>query len=1019
MKPIPLRKSKDDHSRDGEGLSRALRAKVRGEVRFDSGSRAIYSTDGSNYRQVPIGVVVPRDVDDVIAAVATCRSFGAPLLSRGGGTSLAGQTCNAAVVLDFSKYMRRVLEIDPDRKLARVEPGAVLDDLRRHSEEHHLTFPPDPATHAWNTLGGMIGNNSCGIHSVMGGRHGARTSHYVEELLVLTYRGDVLRVGRTPNDELERIIQGGGRRGEIYSNLRSLRDRHAARIRQRYPDIPRRVSGYNLDDLLPEKGFHVARALTGSEGTCVVVLEAKLRLLPSPKKRILVVLGYEDVYASADHVCEVLETGPVGLEGIDRKLVEFLSRKHIRKEDVALLPEGDGWLLVEFGGETHDEAKDKANALKARLERAAGAPKIKLFEDEHEQKKIWEIRESGLSATAHVPGMPEAWPGWEDSAVPPEKLGQYLREFRGLLERYDYEAALYGHFGQGCLHCRIDFDLKTRPGIDKYLAFVNEAADAVVRLGGSLSGEHGDGQSRAALLEKMFGEDIVEAFREFKSIWDPDWRMNPGKVVDPYRIDENLRLGASYAPLAVNTHFQFPEEGGSFAKATLRCVGVGKCRRTEGGTMCPSYQVTLEEKHTTRGRARMLFEMLNGDETKRGWDNPDVKDALDLCLVCKGCKGDCPVHVDMATYKAEFLSHYYEHHRRPMSAFAMGLIRTWARIASLVPRLANAVFRVPILGSLLKRIGGIATEREMPKFAHHTFKHWFFRKYRTNGAAKEGKPVILWADTFNDHFHPEVAMAAVRVLEASGHRVIVPRASLCCGRPLYDYGMLDRAKRALREIIESLRPSIRAGIPVVGLEPSCVSVFRDELVELFPHDEDALRLSKSTFLLSEFLSDEGWQPPRLERKALVHGHCHQKSVLRFDASTSLLKKAGLDCDVPDSGCCGLAGSFGYEAKHYDISKAIGERVLLPAVRNADERTLVVTDGFSCRTQIEDFTGRRAMHVAEVLDMALAEQRSAKPREALAKRRPARKAGALAAAASVALGLSVGLGAFLLRGPIRV
>lgn len=1000
MTPIPLRINKDDHSRETKNLHSALKGVVRGEVRFDGGSRAIYSTDASNYRQVPIGVVVPRDTEDVIATVNVCRAFQVPVLSRGGGTSLAGQSCNVAVVLDFSKYMRRVLDIDAEERIARVEPGVVLDELRHQTEKHHLTFPPDPATHAWNTLGGMIGNNSCGIHSIMGGRHGARTSHYVEELLVLTYRGDILRVGRTSDEQFEQILGAGGRRGAIYSGLRALRDRYAQRIRDRYPDIPRRVSGYNLDELLPENAFHVGRALVGSEGTCVIILEAKIRLLPSPRKRVLLVLGYEDAYASADHVGEVLEAGPIGLEGIDRKLVSYLARKHLRQEDVALLPDGEGWLLIEFGGDTHHEAIGKAHSLMARLEENASAPRMKLFPNAPEQQKIWEIRESGLAATAHVPGMHEAWAGWEDSAVPPEKLGAYLRQFRGLLDKFGYDAALYGHFGQGCLHCRIDFDLKSRPGIDKYLAFVNEAAELVIRHGGSLSGEHGDGQARAALLEKMYGKELVDAFREFKAIWDPDGKMNPGKVVDPYRIDENLRLGETYAPPAVKTHFHYPEDGGSFAQATLRCVGVGKCRRTDSGTMCPSYMVTLEEKHTTRGRARMLFEMMNGKETPNRWDNPEVKEALDLCLVCKGCKGDCPVHVDMATYKAEFLAHYYEHHRRPMSALSMGLIRTWARLASYVPRLANAVFRLPVVGTLLKRLGGITTRRRMPTFAHQTFKQWFFAKNRRQTI---GKPVILWADTFHDHFHPEVAKAAVRVLEASGHRVIVPRASLCCGRPLYDYGMLDRAKRTLSDVLEALRPAIRAGIPVVGLEPSCISVFRDELVQLFPHDEDARRLSASSFLLGELLHDEGWEPPQLPRKAIVHGHCHQKSVLRFEAATSLLQKAGLDCDVLDSGCCGLAGAFGYETRHYDISRAIGERVLLPAVRRADSATLVVTDGFSCRQQIEQFTDRHALHVAEVLDMAIQEKRRAEPR------RPPAKIRALPAAASIAAGMVVGFG----------
>ncbi|MDI1480279.1 FAD-binding and (Fe-S)-binding domain-containing protein [Polyangium sp. y55x31] len=1007
---VPLRKNRDDHGSESKNehaaLEARLRATVGGEVRFDGGSRAIYSTDASNYRQVPIGVVVPRDADDVEATVTACREHGAPIVPRGGGTSLAGQTCNVAVVLDFSKYMNRVVEIDPEGRFARVQPGVALDDLRRQAEEHHLTFPPDPATHAWCTLGGMIGNDSCGIHSVMGGPHAARTADYVEELDVLTYEGDWLRLEKLGGDALEHVIRAGGPRGRIFAKLIALRNRYADRIRARYPDIPRRVSGYNLDELLPEKGFHVARALVGSEGTCAIVLEARVRLIPSPRERVLVVLGYPDVFTAADHVPEILEARPTGLEAIDRNLIDYLRRKHLRQEDVALLPEGQGFLLVELGGDVRREVQGRAHELAARITKGNGAPSVRIYERAEDAHKIWVIRESGLSATAHVPGMRESWPGWEDSAVAPEKVGSYLRELRGLLDRFGYECALYGHFGQGCVHCRIDFDLRTRPGIDKWLDFLNQAADLVVRYGGSISGEHGDGQARAALLGKMFGPELVQAFREFKSIWDPRGKMNPGKVVDPYPIDANLRLGAKYAPLAVQTHFQFPEDGGSFAEATLRCVGVGQCRRVDTGTMCPSYMVTREEKHTTRGRARLLFEMLNGDETPRGWDNADVKEALDLCLSCKGCKGECPVHVDMATYKAEFLSHYYERNLRPMSAHAMGRIRTWARLSSFVPSLVNAIFRIPVLGTLLKRLGGIATARDVPRFARRTFKRWFFaRRTRPDG----GKPVILWADTFNDHFHPEVAIAAVRVLEDAGHEVLVPRASVCCGRPLYDYGMLDRAKRALASILETLRPLIRAGIPVVGLEPSCVAVFRDELVSLFPHDEDARRLSAQTFLLSELLADEGYAPPRLERKALVHGHCHQKSVLRFDAAVSLLKNTGIDCEVLDSGCCGMAGSFGFEADHYDVSRAIGERALLPAVRKAEEDTLVVTDGFSCRQQIEHFTGRRSLHVAEVLEMAIRQKQEAlvkAPRPELGKERP--RARLLPAAAFAAAGVMLGL-----------
>jgi FAD/FMN-containing dehydrogenase/Fe-S oxidoreductase len=977
---------------DARALAADLRRRIHGEVRFDDGSRALYSTDASNYRQVPIGVVVPRSVEDVVETVATCRRHGAPFLSRGGGTSLAGQCTNVAVVTDFSKYMHHVLEIDPVRRLARVQPGTVLDDLRDQAERHGLTFGPDPASHNRCTLGGMIGNNSCGVHSVMAGK----TVDNVAELDVLTYDGLRLKVGPTSDEELARLIHGGGRRGEIYARLKALRDRYADRIRERFPRIPRRVSGYNLDQLLPENGFDVARALVGSEGTCVTVLQAIVHLVPSPPVRTLLVLGYPDVYSAADQVMEVLAHGPVGLEGIDEVLVEAVRTKGLHPHGLSLLPPGRGWLLVEFGGETRAEAEGRARGLIAALGKSGTAPSARLFGDREEQKRIWKVRESGLGATARVPGRKDSWEGWEDSAVAPEKLGLYLRALRGLYDKYGYRGALYGHFGQGCVHTRIDFDLTTAAGIAKVRAFVHEAAELVVSLGGSLSGEHGDGQARAELLPLMFGEEIVGAFREFKSIWDPLWKMNPGKVVDPYRMDENLRLGPGNHPAhppRLATHFKFPgDDEGSFARAALRCVGVGDCRKEHTGTMCPSYRVTREEKDSTRGRARLLFEMLTGDPLREGWRDEHVKESLDLCLSCKACKGECPVQVDMATYKAEFLSHYYKRRLRPRSAYAFGLAHAWVRRAGRAPALANLLARAPGLSALAKAAAGMARERQIPSFAPRTFKAWFAAREPRN----EGKPrVILWPDTWNDHFHPETAEAAVEVLEAAGWQVVVPRQALCCGRPLYDYGMLGRAKRQLREILDALKGEIAAGTPVVGLEPSCVSVFRDELGGLFPDDPDARRLAGQTFLLSEFLVQKagGWQPPALRRQAVVHGHCHHKALFRMDAEEAVLDRLGLDFQVLDSGCCGMAGSFGFEAgERYDVSEKLGERVLLPAVRAAAAATLIVADGFSCREQIAQGTERRALHLAQVLQMALREgpagPQGAPPEDAY-EREPAR------------------------------
>ncbi|HJU10625.1 MAG TPA: FAD-linked oxidase C-terminal domain-containing protein [Candidatus Binataceae bacterium] len=964
--PRPTRTAGDI---DVKGLANYLSQRVQGEVRFDAGARALYSTAAANYRQVPIGVVVPRDAADVELAMEGCRRFNAPIVFRGGGTGLAGQTVNVAVLIDTSKYMREILSLDPVNKRARVQPGVVLDQLRTEAGKHQLTFGPDPSTHTHNTLGGMIGNNSCGVHSVMAGR----TVENVYEMEILTYDGLRMRVGPTAEAEVESIIREGGRRGEIFSKLRDLRNKYAELIRQKFPNIPRRVSGYNLDELLPEKGFNLARALVGTEGTCVAVLEASVRLIDSPRMTSLLVLGFPDIFTAGDYAAECVSYGANACEGIDEQLLQYNRIKHEHLKNMELLPPGGGWLMIEFGGKDKEESDAKARRLMAYMARKPNPPSMKLFDDPQQEITIWKVRESGLGATAWIPGHPASWPGWEDSAVPPEKVGNYLRDFRKLLDRYQYECALYGHIGQGCVHCRISFDLVTEDGVQKYRSFISDAADLVVSYGGSLSGEHGDGQSRAEFLPKMFGPELVDAFRQFKQIWDPSNKMNPHKVVDPYPIDHELRLGTDYRPPEPATHFGYPEDNFSFSRATMRCVGVGNCRQPSGGTMCPSFMVTHEEMHSTRGRARMLFEMLQGNPLSRGWRDPHVHDALHLCLSCKGCKGECPVAVDMATYKAEFMSHYYKGRLRPHAAYSMGLIFWWAQLASYAPGVANFMTQTPILRSLTKLAGGIAQQRELPQFAQETFKDWF----RSRPEVNRGLPqVILWPDTFNNYFHPETAKAAVEVLEQAGFQVLVPQPALCCGRPLYDFGMLDLARHKLRQILIALRPQISADVPIIGLEPSCVSVFRDEMKSLLPHDVDAQRMSRKVFTLSEFLMKEAeYEPPQFSGKALVHGHCHEKSILEFNSELELLKKMGMQAEAPESGCCGMAGSFGFEpGDKYEVSMKCGERVLLPKVREAEPRTLIVSDGFSCRTQIEQTTNRTALHFAQVLQMAIAEDR---------------------------------------------
>ena len=1036
---------------DALGLAEAFRAQLRGDVRFDSKSRALYATDGSNYRQVPIGVVLPRDADDVLAAISICREFNAPLLCRGGGTSLAGQCCNVAVVLDFSKHMSRILEIDPERRIARVQPGVVLDTLRNAAEKHHLTFAPDPASHDRCTIGGMIGNNSCGVHSVMAGK----TDDNIEELEVVTYNGQRLKVGQdfihdrvgtdafvrpglqdepcgdsrprlsgagTDHVGTDALVRSGGpevsgrsafRAHEIKNSLKQIADQYADLIRQQFPNIPRRVSGYNLNYLLPENGFHIARALVGTEGTCVTVLEATCRLVESPPQRVLLVVAYPDIYQCADHVPEIMQHKPIGLEGFDDLLVYYTRTKGLNSEGLKLLPEGNGWLMVEFGGQTLAEAESQAQQLRDALNRSSSPPNMRMYSGQ-QAKRVWEIREASLGVTSHVPGEPFNWEGWEDAAVAPEKLGSYLRDLRKMMAEFHYKGSLYGHFGHACVHTRINFDLQSKDGIAKFRRFVEQAADLAISYGGSLSGEHGDGQARGELLPKMFGPELMEAFRKFKSVWDPDWKMNPGKLIGPAdqppnKLDENLRLGAGYEPLEPATHFQFPQDHGSLSQATLRCVGVGKCRREEGGVMCPSYRATHDEEHSTRGRAHLLWEMTQNPAREDpiihdGWRSEEVKQSLDLCLACKGCKSDCPVSVDVATYKAEFLSHYYEGRLRPRSAYAFGNIDVWARLASAAPGLANLTTQLPFLRDIAKLAAGIPHERSIPAFAPETFKQWFNRtrsggrlrppseakrvlhpevwKSGPSGPRQADQPdralapaVLLWPDTFNNYFLPSTARAAVHVLEAAGYSVRIPRANLCCGRPLYDFGMLDRAETLLLEILDQLEPEIEAGVPVVGLEPSCVAVFRDELLNLFPHDARAQKLARQTFLLSEFLERElGHNSnavlPQLPRKALLHGHCHHKSLMKMTAEESLLRRIGVDFQSPAPGCCGMAGSFGFERDHYDISQAIGELELLPAVRRAPADWLIIADGFSCREQIAQGTRRQALHVAEVLEMAL-------------------------------------------------
>jgi FAD/FMN-containing dehydrogenase/Fe-S oxidoreductase len=926
---------------DSQRLAAALGDSLTGEVRFDDGMRAAYAADASNYRQVPIGVVLPRSVEDIVAAMRICAAQGVPVLARGGATSLNGQTVNVAVVIDCSKYLDRVLAIDARARSARVEPGVVCDTLRDAAEAHGLTFAPDPATHSRCTLGGMIGNNSCGPHSVMAGT----TVDNIERLEVLTYDGERFWCGPTSDLMFDDIVSKGGRQAEIYKKLKGIAEKYGDAIRNGFPKIKRRVSGYNLDQLLPENGFNVARALVGSEGTCALTLQAEVRLVKSPRERVLVVLGFPDIYAAGDAVPRILAAKPIACEGLDEAIIGGLRERRLRLDDIALLPPGKAWLMIEFGGDTREEAVLRAAALGGGV-----------ITDKAMMARLWTIRETGASATSLNLGGKGIDPvvGWEDAAVDPLRLGDYLREFQALVDRFGYRTSLYGHFGDGCIHARIDFDLRTGAGLEHWRKFLTEAARLVVKYGGSLSGEHGDGQAKGELLPIMFSPELMQAFREFKAAWDPRKRMNPGKLIDAYPVDANLRLGPDYHPLPLKTKFQFRSEvGNGFARAAEHCIGMGKCRSNAGGTMCPSYRATREERYSTRGRARLLSEMLRGEVITDGWASTEVREALDWCLGCKGCRSDCPTHTDMAAYKAEFLSHHCDTRRRPRQAWSMGRIGEWAPLAARFGGFVNLVADNP----LSKWIAGVSPERTLPKFAANTFRSQFKR-------SAGGERVVLFDDTFNNHFRPQTARAARKLLEAAGCAVELPAKHVCCGRPYYDYGMLDEAKRALEGVLQVLAPQLDAGAPVVVLEPGCLSVFRDELRQLMPDDPRAARLAASVISLGELLQKRGFSG-KLDRQVFVHSHCHQKALWGAKADLELLTAAGCEVIAPDTGCCGMAGSFGYKPEHVEASRRIAGLALLPALDGAKD-AVVMASGFSCREQIESLAGRPTLHLAEVL-----------------------------------------------------
>nr|WP_218160101.1 FAD-binding and (Fe-S)-binding domain-containing protein [Actinacidiphila alni] len=940
--------------RESAAGARRLRELLGPGVRLDAGTRALYSSDASNYRVVPAAVVRAESAAHAVDTVGHCHRLGLSVVARGAGTSVAGNAIGPGVVLDLTA-LDGITGIDPRRRTATVGAGTVQADLQRAAASYGLLLGPDPSTADRCTIGGMIGNNACGAHAVAWGN---TRDNVVSARLLLADGRQVTVDQRGTSDQ------------ELNTRLREVTDAHLAVLRTEYGRFPRQASGYALDALLPERGFDVMRSLVGSEGTLAMVLDATVRLVPRPAARALAVLGFPDMPTAADATPALVALGPLAVEGMDRRLVEVVVRRR-GAAAVPALPAGAGWLLVETGGADPAEAEHAARAVLA----ASGAVDGQVVTDPGRIAALWRIRTDGVGLAGRTPGGADAWPGWEDAAVPPERLGSYLRDLDGLLAQHHYDGLLYGHFGDGCVHGRFDFGLRTDGGAARMRAFLEDAADLVAAHGGSMSGEHGDGRARSELLARMYSPAALGAAAAVKAVWDPRGLLNPGVLVDPAPLDADLRIRPAL-PVVSGTAFAYPHDSGDLTRAVHRCVGVGKCRAdltASGGAMCPSYRATGQEQHSTRGRARLLQEMLRGDLVDGGWADPAVHEALDLCLSCKACSSDCPAGVDMATYKAEVLHQRYRRRLRPVTHYSLGWLPRTAGPAARFAGVSNAVLGNRWIGALVKRLGGIDGRRGLPRFARRTFRASFRASSRARQARPAGRRVLLWVDSFTQSFSPEVGTAAVRVLEQAGYTVELTKRQVCCGLTWISTGQLDGARRQLRRTYTALEAAVADGIPIVGLEPSCTSVLRKDGVELLPDDPRARAVAELTVTLAELLTrTPGWRPPDLSRvRTVAQPHCHQRAVMGWQADEKLLRTAGADITAV-GGCCGLAGNFGVERGHYDVSVAVARTALLPAIEAAERTGPVLADGFSCRTQVDDLVGTGAVHLAQLLASALDE-----------------------------------------------
>ena len=1007
-----------DELADFETAVAALAAAISGEVETSVLARAQYASDASNYRVPPQFVVCPRNANDVRAILAWAREHKVPVTARGGGTSTAGNSIGAGLVIDFSRHMNRILEIDPQRRIARVEPGVVMSDLQAAAARYGLRFGPDPSTQNRATFGGMIGNNACGPHAVAYGK----TAENVLALSCIDGLGREFEAS-SAKGALVAAGEAGSRvdkdEAPFSVELQDLVTQHLALIRTELGQFGRQVSGYSLEWLLPERGFDLAKMLVGTEGTLVTVIAATLQLVPVAQAPMLVVLGYPDMAAAADAVPALLEHQPLAIEGMDAKLIEMVRRA---KGSVPELPPGGGWLMVEVGareGEAPEAVPARAQALAA----AAGTSAVAIKPAGPEATALWRIRADGAGLGGRTPQGAQAWPGWEDSAVPPERLGEYLRALRALMDKNQLDGLMYGHFGDGCVHVRIDFPFDQASGAPIFREFMEQAADLAASFGGSLSGEHGDGRARTELLARMYSPAMIELFSKVKSIFDPENQLNPGVLAAPAchqrsnaaqdslsqsdlklrRIDADLRR-VTAQPTTYAGGFHFREQGEDFTKAVHVCTGVGKCRAdlgSAGGWMCPSYQATRDEKDVTRGRMRILQEVTQQASSpagvqrllEQGFADKAVRGALDLCLGCKACSADCPTGADMARFKSEVLYRGYKGKLRPRTHYLLGNLPRLARLATALPgaaALANRVLAVTPLRKLVFALAGLDKRRLMPGFAQQRFSRTAITKKQrdekelalavtekkagaTGKAGDSGKKyVMLWADSFSETLDTRGAQAMVELLQRQGFTVLIPPEDICCGLTWITTGQLDTAKAKLRHLLGVLAPFAASGIPIVGVEPSCTAVLRDDVLDLLPDDARAALVSEMTFTLAELLTHESFGPASLQLpdlrgvKVIAQPHCHHYSVMGWRADAALLQQAGAELQLL-TGCCGLAGNFGMEQGHYEVSVAVAERQLLPALRDpANVDAVYLADGFSCRTQAEQLVGKPGMHLAELL-----------------------------------------------------